>query len=163
MGEATTGENDARRSPPILNQQSFESHAATSLFPQRVALYVSGSLGAVALLLALLGIYGVTSFSVAQRTREIGVRVALGADRPTIVGMVLGQGLGLAGIGVAIGSLAGFAVTRLLAALLYGVGATDSIAFIGAAAALALAATAASWVPARRAAAVDPVVALRAE
>jgi predicted permease len=148
---------------PILSQESFETHAAASLFPQHVALYVSGTLGGVALLLALLGIYGVTAFSVAQRTREIGVRVALGAERASVVSMVLRQGLVLAGIGVLIGSAVGLAVTRLIGALLYGVGATDGLAFIGAAAALGVAALAASVVPAMRAAAVDPVVALRAE
>ena len=151
------------RNLPILSQQSFESHAATSLFPQRVAVYVAGSLGGVALLLALLGIYGVTAFSVAQRTREIGVRVALGADHRRVVSMVLRQGLGLAGVGVLIGAALGVVVTRLLSALLYGVGATDSIAFLGAGGLLAFAALVASWVPAMRAAAVDPVIALRAE
>lgn len=151
------------RNLPILNQASFETHAATSLFPQRIAVYVAGSLGGVALMLALLGIYGVTAFSVAQRTREIGVRVALGADRARVVRMVLRQSMGLAGVGVLIGSAAGVVVTRLLSALLYGVDATDSIAFFGAGGLLALAALVASWVPAMRAAVVDPVIALRAE
>ena len=148
---------------PILDQMSFETHAATSLFPQRIALYVAGSLGGVALLLALLGIYGVAAYGVAQRTREIGVRVALGADRGRVVGLVLRHGFRLAGIGVAIGSLAGLGATRLLSALLYGVPARDPIAFVGAAAMLGVAALAASWIPAMRAAAVDPVVALRSE
>jgi len=151
------------RNLPILSQQSFESHAATSLFPQRVAVYVAGSLGGVALLLALIGIYGVTAFSVAQRTREIGVRMALGADRARVVSMVLRQGLGLASIGVVIGAAAGFGVTRVLNSLLYGVDAMDSIAFLGAAGLLSVAAVVACWIPARRAAAVDPVVALRAD
>lgn len=148
---------------PILDQRTLEEHAATSLFPQHIALYVAGSLGGVALLLALLGIYGVTAFSVAQRTREIGVRVALGAQRTTVLGMVLRQGLVLAGIGIAIGTLTAVGLTRLLGALLYGVAATDAVAFAGAALLLGVAATAASWIPARRAASVDPVVALRSE
>ncbi|HEX7937951.1 MAG TPA: FtsX-like permease family protein, partial [Gemmatimonadaceae bacterium] len=151
------------RNLPILSQESFESHAATSLFPQKIALYVAGSLGSVALLLALLGIYGVTAFNVAQRTREIGVRVALGAERRRVVSMVLRQGVGMAVVGVLIGSAFGVAVTRLLASLLYGVDSTDSIAFLGAGALLAFAAVAASWIPAMRAAAVDPVIALRAD
>jgi predicted permease len=151
------------RNLPILNQVSFESHAATSLFPQRIALYVAGSLGGVALLLALLGIYGVTAFNVAQRTREIGVRVALGADRGRVVSMVLRQGLSLAGVGVLVGSALGLVITKLLSALLYGVDASDSLAFLGAGGLLVLAAVVASWIPAMRAAAVDPVIALRSD
>jgi predicted permease len=148
---------------PILRQQTMEEQTATSLFPQRVALYVSGGLGTVALLLALLGIYGVTAFSVSQRTREIGVRMALGAQRSHVLGLALRQGVVLAGVGVLLGSLAALGATRLLATLLYGVAPTDAIAFGGAALALAVAAVAASWVPARRAAGVDPIIALRSE
>jgi len=154
-------EVDARL--PILRQQTMDEQTVTSLFPQRVAAYVSGGLGTVALLLALLGIYGVTAFSVSQRTREIGVRVALGAQRSHVVGLVLRQGVVLAAVGVVVGSLAAFGATRLIASLLYGVAPTDVVAFGGAAIALGVAAVAASWVPARRAARVDPIVALRSE
>ena len=114
-------------------------------------------------MLALLGIYGVTAFSVSQRTREIGVRMALGAQRSHVLGLVLRQGVVLAVVGVVLGPLAALGATRLLASLLFGVAPTDVIAFAGAAAALALAAVAASWLPARRAAGVDPIVALRSE
>ena len=148
---------------PILHQQTMVEQTATSLFPQRVALYVAGGLGFVALLLALLGIYGVTAFSVAQRTREIGVRVALGAQRTHVLALVVRQGLVLAGIGITVGSLAAFGATRLIGNLLYGVPPTDPVAFGTAAAVLAFAALAASWVPARRAARVDPIIALRSE
>jgi ABC-type antimicrobial peptide transport system permease subunit len=148
---------------PILRQGTMEEQTATSLFPQRVALYVSGGLGTVALLLALLGIYGVTAFSVSQRTREIGVRVALGAQRSHVLGLVLRQGVVLAVVGVVVGSLAAFGATRLIANLLYGVPPTDVFAFGGAAVALAGAAVVASWIPARRAARVDPIIALRSE
>ena len=148
---------------PILNARSLEEHASMSLFPQRIALYTAGSLGGVALLLALLGIYGVTAYGVAQRTREIGVRMALGAPRGNVLALVLRQGVVLAGMGVGVGAVIAFGATRLLGALLYGVPATDVTAFLGAAVLLVIAAIAASWVPARRAAAVDPVVALRAE
>ena len=148
---------------PILNARSLEEHAAMSLFPQRIALYAAGSLGIVALLLALLGIYGVTAYGVAQRTREIGVRMALGAPRGNVLGLILRQGVMLAGLGVAAGAVIALGATRLLASLLYGVPTTDIVAFAGAALLLVLAAIAASWIPARRAAAVDPVVALRAE
>ena len=148
---------------PILNERSLEEQAALALFPQRIALWTAGSLGTVALLLALLGIYGVTAYGVTQRTREIGVRMALGAPRGNVLGLILRQGLQLAGIGVAVGALVAFGVTRLLGALLYGVPSTDVVAFLGAAMLLVVAAIAASWIPARRAAAVDPVIALRAE
>jgi predicted permease len=151
------------RSLPILRQRTFEEHAAISLFPQRVALWVAGSLGSVALLLALLGIYGVTAFSVAQRTREIGVRAALGASRGQILRPVLRQGLVLAGVGVLLGAVAAAAITRLVAGLLYGVAPTDLAAFAGAALVLVAAAIAGSWIPARRAAAIDPASALRSE
>jgi ABC-type antimicrobial peptide transport system permease subunit len=141
----------------------MEEMTAMSLFPQRVALWVSGGLGTVALLLTLLGIYGVTAFSVSQRTREIGVRMALGAQRSHVLGLVLRQGIVQAAVGVLVGSLAAFGATRLIAGLLYGVPPTDVIAFGGAALALAMAAVAASWIPARRAAQVDPIIALRSE
>ncbi|HEV2179630.1 MAG TPA: ABC transporter permease [Gemmatimonadaceae bacterium] len=148
---------------PILDQQTIEEATAMSLFPQRLAALVSGSLGAVALALAMLGIYGVIAYTVAQRTREIGVRVALGATRGTILGMVLRQGLLLAGIGIAIGLAAALAATRLLAGFLFGVPPTDLFTFVGAAALLVVVALVASWIPARRAAASDPMIALRAE
>jgi len=148
---------------PILRQQTMNEQTVTSLFPQRVALYVSGSLGVVALLLALLGIYGVTAYTVAQRTREIGVRVALGAQRTHVLGLVLRQGIVLAGIGVTVGSLAAYGATRLIGSMLYGVAPTDVVAFGTAAMLLACAALAASWFPARRAARVDPMIAIRSE
>jgi predicted permease len=148
---------------PILDQRTLVEQTAMSLFPQRIALWIAGSLGVVALLLALLGIYGVTAYGVVQRSREIGIRVALGAQRGNVLGLILRQGLMLAGIGVAIGAFAAFGVTRLLRTLLYGVPSTDIVAFGGAALVLVVAALAASWVPARRAASVDPVEALRSE
>jgi len=148
---------------PILNQQSMMEQTRMSLFPQTLALYVSGGLGAVALLLALIGIYGVTAFTVSQRTREIGVRMALGAQQSQVLRNVLRQGVVLAVIGVVLGSLAGFGATRLIANLLYGIAPTDLVAFGGAAGLLAAAAVAASWIPAHRASKVDPVVALRSE
>ena len=155
--------SDADPALPILRQQPMTEQAAMSLLPQRLALYVSGGLGLVALLLALLGIYGVTAFSVAQRTREIGVRVALGAPRWHVLSLIVRQGVVLAGLGVVVGSLAAFGVTRLIGNLLYGVPPTDVVAFSGAAAMLAAAALAASWIPAQRAARVEPIIALRSE
>jgi predicted permease len=154
---------DVDRSLPVLDARTLEEQIGVSLFPQRIALWVAGSLGIVALLLALLGIYGVTALSVAQRTREIGVRTALGARTGQIRGLVLRQGATLAGIGVVIGALLAAGITRALGAMLYGVPSTDAFAFAGAASILMLAALAASWIPARRATLVDPVVALRSE
>ena len=148
---------------PILDQQTMEEATAMSLFPQRLAALVSGALGVVALALAMLGIYGVIAYTVAQRTREIGVRVALGATRGSILAMVLRQGLVLAGVGIAIGLAAALAATRLLSDFLFGVPPTDLVTFFGASAILVVVALVASWAPARRAAASDPMIALRAE
>ena len=148
---------------PVLDQQTMDAAMATSLFPQRIALWVTGTLGLVALLLAIIGIYGVVAYSVAQRTREIGVRVALGAASRTILGLVLRQGLTLVAGGIVVGALAALAITRVLRDLLYGVPPTDVVAFAGAAALLGVAALLASWLPARRATRVDPVIALRSE
>jgi ABC-type antimicrobial peptide transport system permease subunit len=117
----------------------------------------------VALLLALLGIYGVIAYSVAQRTREIGIRVALGAARGTVLRLVMRQGMRAAALGVSLGTAMALGATRLLGAFLFGVATTDLVAFFAAGALLVIAALVASWIPARRAATVDPLVALRAE
>ena len=148
---------------PILRQEALTDQMAVALLPQRLVLFVSGGLGLVALLLALLGIYGVTAYGVSQRTREIGVRIALGAPRGHVLGLVLRQGLVLAGIGVVLGALAAFGATGLLRGLLFGVAPADVVALGSAAVLLAMAALAASWIPARRAARLDPVIALRSE
>jgi len=148
---------------PILDQRTMDDQVATSTFPQRFALWVSGSLGLVALLLALLGIYGVIAYSVAQRTREIGVRAALGARPRTIAAMVLRHGLALAAVGVLAGASVALAATRLLASYLFGVPPSDPLAYAAAALLLAGAALAASWLPAWRAARTDPMNALRSE
>ena len=154
---------DVDRALPIIDSQKLEEFTAVSLLPQRIALDAAGSLGAVALMLALLGVYGVTAYSVAQRTKEIGIRVALGAQRPRVMAMVLRQGLTLAALGVVIGSAAALGLTSALRSLLYGISAVDVIAFGGAALVLSVAATLASLIPARRAASVDPTVALRSD
>jgi ABC-type antimicrobial peptide transport system permease subunit len=110
-----------------------------------------------------MGIFSVISFSVAQQTREIGIRMALGAQRRDILRMVLGRGLVLAAIGIAVGLGGAFAATRVLSSLLYSVGATDPLVFAGVTLLLALVAVAASALAGRRATAVDPMIALRAE
>jgi predicted permease len=148
---------------PILTSQSMEEHVALGLFPQRIALWVAATLGGVALLLALIGIYGITAYGVAQRSREIGIRIALGSTRQNVLGMVIGQGVRLGAIGVAVGMVAAIAVTRLLENMLFGVSGSDPIALAAAAAVLIATALVASWLPARRASRTDPMVALRQE
>jgi predicted permease len=146
---------------PIVQAQTFENFSAVGLVPQRVAASVSGSLGLVGLLLAALGIYGVTAYMVASRTREIGVRVALGARPSAVVRMVLRQGMGLALWGAAIGLALAAAVSRLLGSLLFGVAPVDPLAFGGSALLFVLIGLVACFVPARRAARVDAMQALR--
>jgi putative ABC transport system permease protein len=124
---------------------------------------VIGLLGFAAVLLAAMGIYGVISFSVGQRTHEMGIRVALGAGRGNIIRLIVKQGLHLTAIGVAIGLIVAFALARVMQALLYGVGTLDPLTFIGMPLFLVAIALAASYVPARRATRVDPITALRHE
>jgi FtsX-like permease family len=112
---------------------------------------------------SFLGLYGVLSFAVVQRTREIGVRVALGAQRRDVLSLVMGKGLGLALVGCVLGLIGAFVVTRLVSNLLYGVTPTDPLTFVGVTLLLIVIAILASWLPARRAAKVDPMVALRDE
>ena len=148
---------------PIVTSVTFEEYAALGLVPQRVAASVSGSLGLVGLLLAAMGIYGVTAYRVTSRTREIGVRVALGAQPGDVVRMVLRQGMRLAFGGVAIGLALAAVAARLLESLLFGVSSTDPAAFVGSAGLFVVIALAACFVPARRAVSVDAMRALRHE
>jgi predicted permease len=134
-----------------------------TLVPTRVGASLVGAFGVLALLLAAVGLYGVIAYTVSQRTRELGVRAALGADRRDLVKLVVGQGMKLAVVGVALGVLAAAAVTRVLSVLLYGISALDPLAFGGAAAVLLAVALLANLVPALRAARVDPMGALRHE
>ena len=149
------------RSLPILGLLPMTESIATSRLPQRIAATVAGLIGLVGLLLAAIGIYGVVSYSVARRRREIGIRMALGAGRREVLWLVTRQGVLLALAGVVIGAAGAFALARLLASLLLEMNPNDPQVF-GAVAALLLAtAAAASFLPARRAAGVDPVVVLR--
>ena len=133
--------------------------------PQRIAASVAGSLGTLALLLAAIGLYGVMAYAVTRRTREIGVRMALGADHATVIGMVLRQALRLTVFGGIVGLLlAGGAAFGLSAAgLLFGVSVIDPISFGGTMLVMVLVALLAAYVPARRAAQIDPLAALRTE
>ena len=134
-----------------------------SLFPARMAAIALGSFGVLALILAAVGIYGVMSHVVAGRTREIGLRMALGAQLGDVRRLIVRQGMMLGIIGSAVGLLIAFGGAQMLKSLLYGVSATDPITFGGVALALLGVALFACWIPARRAARVDPMVALRAE
>ena len=122
-----------------------------------------GSFALLALLLSSMGIYGVVSYLVGQQTREIGIRIALGAQRSDVMRLVLGDGAKMALIGVGVGLAAAIGLTRLMTSVLYGVSATDPLTFGGVAVLLALVALAAAYIPARRATRVDPMVALRYE
>jgi putative ABC transport system permease protein len=129
----------------------------------QVGAMISSSLGILGLFLASLGIYGVMSYSVTQRTHELGVRIALGANRSDILKLVLGQGLRISLVGLAVGLAIALAVTRVIAAMLYGVKPTDPVTFGSVSLLLAAVALIASYLPARRAAKVEPLIALRYE
>src|SRR6516162_1330926 len=136
---------------------------SASLEARRFSLILVGVFSLTALLLALTGIYGVTAYAVAQRTREIGVRMALGASKREIAGMVLRQGAITGGVGVSLGIPGALGLTRWLRSQLFGVSATDPATFLGVALLLMLVSLVACWIPGRRAARVDPMVALRYE
>jgi putative ABC transport system permease protein len=148
---------------PVTKVKPMSEVIATSVAARRFNMTLMGVFAAAALLLASLGIYGVISYTVTQRTHEIGVRVALGARTADVLRLVMGQGLRLTLVGVALGLAGAFAATRLMAGLLFGVGATDASTFVVITALLALVALAASLVPALRATRVDPMTALRDE
>ena len=136
---------------------------AESVARQRFNMTLLGIFASVALALAAVGIYGVMSYSVTQRTQEIGIRMALGARRADVVRMVVGHGVGLAIAGIGIGLAFAFALTRVMNTLLFGVTATDPLTYAGLSALLLFVTAVACYVPARRATRIDPTVALRYE
>jgi predicted permease len=148
---------------PVLQAGALSDLTAFGLLPQRVATWCAAAVGGIALLLATIGVYGITSHSVAQRRREIGIRIALGARRRQVLGMTMVQAVTLTAISAGIGLAIAAAVAQLLTGFLYGITALDPISFGGAAITLAIVAVLASAIPARRAASIDPVEALRAE
>jgi len=148
---------------PIIVSQTLDDYTSLNLVPQRVAASVTASLGAVGLLLAAIGIYGVTAYMVTSRTREIGIRMALGAQPMAVLRIVLGQGLGLTLAGAAIGLVLAAGAGRLLGSLMFGVGATDPVTFVGAAVLFCVVGLVACYAPARRASAIDAMEALRYE
>jgi predicted permease len=148
---------------PVFAISTMEELVRNSVATRRMTLVLLGLFSGLALVLGAIGIYGVISYSVAQRTHEIGIRMALGAPRSGVFRLVVGEGLKLAGVGIAIGIAAAFGLARLMSSLLFGISATDFETFAGVALLLALVAMLACYVPARRAMRVDPTVALRYE
>ena len=148
---------------PVANVSTMNQLMSNSIARTRFNTLLLQLFASVALALSVVGLYGVMAYSVAQRTHEIGVRMALGAQRRDVLKMVVGQGMILVTIGIALGLASAFAATRLMATLLYGVSATDPVTFIGIALLLIVAAFVACYIPARRATKIDPMVALRYE
>jgi len=148
---------------PVTKLRTMTDVMGTSLAAQRFNMTLMGIFAGVALALAAVGIYGVISYSVTQRTHEIGIRMALGAETRDVLRIVLGQGLLLAGAGVGIGIGAAFALTWVMSSLLFGVSATDPVIFVSIPLILTGVAIGATFIPARRATNVDPMIALRYE
>jgi putative ABC transport system permease protein len=145
----------------IYNVQTLDEVVSNSFAARRLSMILLGIFAALALLLACVGIYGVISYLVGQRTHEIGVRVALGAQGNDVLRLIIGQGARMALVGVAIGTAAALALTRLMSNQLFGVSAHDPLTFAAVAILLIIVAVAACYIPARRAMRVDPMVALR--
>ena len=150
-------------STPVTDVLTMEDFMADSLAPHRFNMFLLGTFAAVALLLAVVGIYSVLAYSVRRRTAEIGIRMALGAQIGDVLRLVLGEGMGLVLAGLAFGLVGSLALSRFLRSLLYGVGSTDVPTFVAVAALLSLAALGACYLPARRAMRIDPMAALREE
>jgi ABC-type antimicrobial peptide transport system permease subunit len=148
---------------PFLDVRTFAEHMGAAVFFMRLAAIMLGIFGGLALLLASMGIYSVIAYSVSQRTRELGIRTALGAARRDILSLVLGEGMVLTSIGLVVGGGLAFGVAKLLSSQLLGVSAGDPWTFLTIAVLLAGVALLASWIPARRASRIDPMVALRTE
>jgi predicted permease len=151
------------RDVPLFEERTMEDALAQSIGPRRLTNLMLSAFAATALLLAVVGIYGVISLDVAGRVNEFGIRMALGARPSAILGSVLRRGLAVGAVGIGLGLAGSLALTRYLEALLFGVKPTDPAALTGATLVLVTAALAASYLPARRATRVDPIVALRCE
>ena len=158
--QAVSGVN---KSVPLGNPRTMNDMIARTLLQKKFTMLLLSIFAGAALLLAAIGLYGVISYSVAQRTRELGIRIALGAQRGDVLRLILRQGMAVVAAGVIFGVAASLGLTRLIASLLYGISANDPLTFLLFSVALVLVAFIACWLPARRAARVDPVIALRAE
>jgi predicted permease len=148
---------------PLFSIQTGEEARLDTFWQFRLFGWMFSIFGGIALVLASVGVYGVLSYAVSQRTQEIGVRMALGASRPSVFALIVSDGARLAGLGIVCGVAGAAAITRVVASQLYNVSATDPVSFVATAGFLALVALVASYVPARRATGVDPMVVLRAE
>jgi putative ABC transport system permease protein len=148
---------------PLANVRTMQEVIANSVQRRRFSMLLFTIFAAVAMLLAAVGLYGVMSYSVAQRTKEIGIRMALGARRPDVVALVVKQGMALVLMGIAAGTTLALGMTRLISGMLFGITATDPLTFAAVVALLGAVAFLANYLPARRAASVDPMVALRYE
>jgi predicted permease len=153
----------ADASLPIYRMTTLDATAETSLAVERMLALLSMLFGLLATLLAAVGLYGVMSYTVARRTREIGIRIALGADRPQVLGLVLGEVAVLTGLGIAVGLPGAYAVGRAAEAQLFGLSPLDPVSLVGAALVLAAVGLLAGYLPARRAAATQPLLALRSD
>ena len=151
------------RTQPVYDVQTLEQALCGSVAPRRFNLFLLGTFAGTALLLAIVGIYGVVAYSVSLRTQEIGVRMALGASRGQVLGMVIVKGVGLTIAGIFLGISAALGLTRLMVSLLYDVKAADPTTFVSVAVLLAVTALLACLGPALRAALIDPMIALRRE
>jgi putative ABC transport system permease protein len=148
---------------PVANIDSMENIVAGAVARQRFSMLLLAIFAGLALVLAAVGIYGVMSYTVAQQTREIGIRIALGAKRRDVLRMTVKQALKLVGLGLLIGLPSAFILTRVMSSLLFGISATDPITFVSISLVLTGVAMLASYIPALRATKVDPMVALRAQ
>ena len=151
------------RNVPIFNTKTMAQHVDAALFLPRACAALFGLFGTVGLILAVVGLYGVISYSVRTRTREIGIRMALGAPASSVAGMVARQGLTLVGASIAIGIAIALALSRVIGSLLWGVSATDALTFVCVPAILIAVASVAILLPARRASRIEPTAALREE
>jgi ABC-type antimicrobial peptide transport system permease subunit len=148
---------------PLYDVRTMEDHMGIALLPARLGGEVLGGFGLLGLLLAGVGVYGVMAYSVARRTRELGIRVAMGADQSSLIRMVLKEGLRLAGIGTVLGLMAAAAASQLIEGMLYNVNALDPVAFLGVPFVLISVAALAVYLPARKAASVEPMRALKTD
>ena len=155
--------SEVDKSVPVSNVQTMDHLVSESITQPRFNLFLLGLFSTVAMLLSAAGIYGVTAYAVTQRTHELGIRLALGAQVSDVLKMILGQGMAVIGVGLVLGLLSAFALTRLLRSLLFGVGENDPVTFVAITLMLLLVALLACYIPARRATKVDPLEALRYE